>query len=317
MGNELRGLPYENHIDANGRRRHSGHGAAQLRNPCCQGFTDMTYCVAMLLDTGLVFLSDSLTSAGIDQISTFRKTTVFQNPGERVLVLQSAGNLAVTQAVTSLLHEQIDSAESTANLMTCPNLFEAARLVGTALREVHRRDAAALKEFGVEFNASLILGGQIRGEEPRLFSLYAAGNFIEATRETTYFQIGESKYGKPILDRVVRRSSSLSEAAKCALVSMDSTIRSNLAVGTPLDLVIVQRDHMAVGRHANIDGDNDYFRTLRRLWGEALRDAFAELPEPVWLRTIVPAPAEAVASGGHDAGPVVPEIRRQPGPDRR
>ena len=248
----------------------------------------MTYCVAMLLDTGLVFLSDSRTSAGVDQISTFRKTAVFQKPGERVLVLQSAGNLAVTQAVTNLLQEQMDSPEVGTSLLTCANLFEAARLVGDALREVHRRDATVLKEFGVEFNASLILGGQIRGEAPRLFSLYAAGNFIEATAETTYFQIGESKYGKPILDRVIRRSSSLSEGAKCALVSMDSTIRSNLAVGLPLDLVIVKRDQLAVARHASIDQDNGYFRNLRSLWSEALREAFARLPEPDWLRTESP-----------------------------
>lgn len=248
----------------------------------------MTYCVAMLLDTGLVFLSDSRTSAGVDQISTFRKTTVFQKPGERVLVLQSAGNLALTQAVTSLLQEQMTGPDPAANLLGCPNMFEAARLVGDALREIHRRDALALKEFGVEFNASLILGGQIRGEAPRLFSLYAAGNFIEATAETTYFQIGESKYGKPILDRVVRRSSSLSEGAKCALVSMDSTMRSNLAVGLPLDLVIVKRDQLAVARHASIDADNGYFANLRNLWGEALREAFARLPEPDWLRAPPP-----------------------------
>jgi len=247
----------------------------------------MTYCVAMLLDTGLVFLSDSRTSAGVDQISTFRKTMVFQKPGERVLVLQSAGNLAVTQAVTSLLQEQMASADA-ASLLTCANMFEAARLVGEALREVHRRDATALKEFGLEFNASLTLGGQVRGEAPRLFSLYAAGNFIEATAETTYFQIGESKYGKPILDRVIRRSSGLSEGAKCALVSMDSTIRSNLAVGLPLDLVLVKRDQFTVARHASIDSDNGYFRNLRSLWSEALREAFARLPEPDWLRNPPP-----------------------------
>jgi putative proteasome-type protease len=244
----------------------------------------MTYCVAMLLDTGLVFLSDSRTSAGVDQISTFRKTTVFQRPGDRVLVLQSAGNLAITQAVTSMLREQIESADSKSNLLNTPNLFEAARCVGDALREVHRRDAGPLKEFGVEFNASLILGGQIRGESPRLFSIYSAGNFIEATAETSYFQIGESKYGKPIIDRVIKRSSSLNEAAKCALVSMDSTIRSNLSVGLPLDLVLIKRDRYEVARHISIDSDNEYFRGIRTRWSEALREAFAELPDPDWLR---------------------------------
>jgi putative proteasome-type protease len=245
----------------------------------------MTYCVAMLLDTGLVFLSDSRTSAGVDQISTFRKTTVLQKPGDRVLVLQSSGNLAITQAVTSILLEQIDTPDAKSSLLTVANLFEAARCVGEAVREVYRRDAGALKEFGVDFNASIILGGQIRGEEPRLFSIYSAGNFIEATAETSYFQIGESKYGKPIIDRVMRRSSSLNEAAKCALVSMDSTIRSNLSVGLPLDLVLIKRDRYEIARHISIDADNEYFRGIRNRWSEALREAFAELPDPDWLRT--------------------------------
>jgi len=246
----------------------------------------MTYCVAMLLDTGLVFLSDSRTSAGVDHISTFRKTTVLQKPGERVLVLQSAGNLAITQAVGSMLRERIDLPvnKELPNLFNCPNLFEAAQCIGEAIREVHRRDANPLKDFGVEFNASFILGGQIRGEPPRLFSIYPAGNFIEATPETTYFQIGESKYGKPIIDRVLRRSSSLNEAAKCALISMDSTIRSNLSVGLPLDLVIIKRDRYETARHMSIDSDNEYFRGIRNRWSEALREAFAQLPDPDWLR---------------------------------
>ena len=248
----------------------------------------MTYCVAMLLDTGLVFLSDSRTSAGVDQISTFRKTTVFQRPGDRVMVLQTAGNLAITQAVTSVLREGIDAVDGRPSLFSVTNLFEAARCVGDAVREVHRRDAGQLKEFGLDFNASIILGGQIRGEQPRLFSIYSAGNFIEATAETTYFQIGESKYGKPIIDRVLRRSSSLHEAAKCALVSMDSTIKSNLSVGLPLDLVIVKRDRFDVARHMSIDADNEYFRGIRTRWSEALREAFAQLPDPDWLRTPIP-----------------------------
>jgi len=248
----------------------------------------MTYCVAMLLDTGLVFLSDSRTSAGVDQINTFRKTTVFQRPGDRVMVMQTAGNLAITQAVTSVLREHIEAGDARPSLFSVGNMFEAARCVGDAIREVHKRDAEQLKEFGLDFNASIILGGQIRGESPRLFSIYSAGNFIEATAETTYFQIGESKYGKPIIDRVLRRSSSLNEAAKCALVSMDSTIKSNLSVGLPLDLVIIKRDRFDVARHMSIDADNEYFRGIRTRWSEALREAFAELPDPDWLRTPVP-----------------------------
>ena len=248
----------------------------------------MTYCVAMLLDTGLVFLSDSRTNAGVDHISTFRKTTVLQRPGDRVLVLQSAGNLAITQAVTNMLREQIECADARLNLFTCGSLFDAARLVGESLRQVHRRDAPALKDFGVDFNASFILGGQIKDEAPRLFSLYSAGNFIEATADTSYFQIGESKYGKPILDRVIRRSSSLNEATKCALVSMDSTIRSNLSVGLPLDLVLVRRDRLELARHVSIEEDNEYFRMIRTRWGDTIREAFAELPEPDWLKALPP-----------------------------
>jgi putative proteasome-type protease len=245
----------------------------------------MTYCVAMLLDTGMVFLSDSRTNAGVDRISTFRKTTVFKQPGERVLVLQSAGNLAITQAVTSRLRDKLASADAAASLLACHSMFAAAQCVGDALREVFVHDSEALREFAVDFNASFILGGQIKGEEPRLFSIYAAGNFIEATTETSYFQIGESKYGKPIIDRVVRRSSSVNEACKAALVSMDSTIRSHLSVGLPLDLVILKRDHFGVARHVSIDDDNAYFASIRKGWGDALREVFLHLPEPDWLRT--------------------------------
>jgi putative proteasome-type protease len=244
----------------------------------------MTYCVAMLLDAGIVFLSDSRTNAGVDQISTFRKTTVFERPGDRVLVLQSSGNLAVSQGVLNLLLERIASQEGDGqNLYGCPNMFEVARCVGDAVREMHARDAEALRLQGVEFNATFIIGGQIRGEAPRLFHVYAAGNFIEATPETTYFQIGESKYGKPIIDRVTRRSMPLSEAAKCALISMDSTIRSNLSVGPPLDLVVLRRDEFRVAIHVDIDGDNRYFQMIRNGWGEALREAFSALPNPDWL----------------------------------
>jgi putative proteasome-type protease len=242
----------------------------------------MTYCVAMLLDTGLVFLSDSRTSAGVDHISTFRKTTVLQKPGERVLVLQTAGNLAITQAVTSMLRDQIDSPESKTSLFTCSTLFEAAQCVGEAVREVHRRDSTPLREFGVEFNASLILGGQIRGEPPRLFSIYSAGNFIEATSETTYFQIGESKYGKPIIDRVITRSTPLADAAKCVLVSFDSTMRSNLSVGMPIDLLCYERDSLEVSKRRRFDDGDAYFTALSHDWGEGTRQVFRQLPELIW-----------------------------------
>jgi len=250
----------------------------------------MTYCVSMLLDAGIVCLSDSRTNAGVDQINTFRKTTVFERPGDRVIVLMSAGNLAISQGVLNLLAERMSSQQGDTNLLNCPNLFEAARCVGAALREMHNRDADSLRVQGIEFNASFILGGQIKGEYPRLFHIYAAGNFVEATPDTTYFQIGESKYGKPIIDRVIRRSMPLSEAAKCALISMDSTIRSNLSVGLPLDLVIIKRDEYKVSSHVDIDSNNVYFQAIRERWGEALREIFSELPNPDWLMAHPPEP---------------------------
>jgi putative proteasome-type protease len=242
----------------------------------------MTYCVGLLVDTGLVLLSDSRTNAGVDQINTFRKMATFQRPNERVLVLMSAGNLAISQAVVNLLHEDLENSTEPAKIFRAGNMFAVARVVGDALREVYARDAEYLKEHGHEFNGTFILGGQIRGEEPRLFHIYSAGNFIESSRETPYFQIGESKYGKPIIDRVISFSSSLAQAAKCALVSMDSTIRSNLTVGPPLDLAIVRRDEFRLATHISIDFDHEYFKMIRTRWGFALQEVFSELPNPEW-----------------------------------
>lgn len=242
----------------------------------------MTYCIGILVDSGLVFLSDSRTNAGVDQISTFRKISLFERPGERVMIAMCAGNLALSQALIGLLREQERSEQP--GLWNASSLPEAVRHVGDAIREVHRRDAAALKEHNIEFNVSMIFGGQIGAEPPRLFCIYAAGNYIEATADTPYFQIGESKYGKPIIDRVVSRSTSLAQAAKCALISMDSTIRSNLSVGLPLDLVTVQRDALRVHSHVNIDEQHAYFRMVRTRWSESLRHAFHELPDPDWIR---------------------------------
>lgn len=244
----------------------------------------MTYCVAIRNPAGLVFLSDSRTNAGVDQISTFRKMHVYEVPGERVMVLMTAGNLAVSQSVASGLRVQMETGGEK-SLANAPNMFSAAKLVGDAVRKVHERDAEALKTFNIEFNVSLIFGGQIKGEEPRLFNLYSAGNFIEATDETPYFQIGESKYGKPILDRVIDNSLSLDEMAKCCLISMDSTIKSNLSVGLPLDLLCYERDALRVNRRARIDGKDPYFASIRDHWAEQLRKVFNELPAPhYWQR---------------------------------
>jgi putative proteasome-type protease len=242
----------------------------------------MTYCVGLLVDTGLVMLSDSRTNAGVDQINTFRKMATFQRPNDRVLVLMSAGNLGITQAVINLLEAAPDDAEQKTRLLSATNMFNAARVVGDALREIHDRDAEDLREHGYEFNGTFILGGQIKGEEPRLFHIYSAGNFIESSVDTPYFQIGESKYGKPIIDRVITRSSSLGQTTKCALVSMDSTIRSNLSVGPPLDLCIIKRDELKLSTHISIDMDNEYFKMLRERWGFALQEVFSELPNPNW-----------------------------------
>jgi putative proteasome-type protease len=242
----------------------------------------MTYCVGLLVDTGLVMLSDSRTNAGVDQINTFRKMATFVRADDRVLVLMSAGNLAITQAVVNLLQEPPEEPGMPERIFRATNMFNAARVVGDALREIHQRDAEDLKEHGHEFNGTFILGGQIMGEEPRLFHIYSAGNFIESSIDTPYFQIGESKYGKPIIDRVITRSSSLAQAAKCALVSMDSTIRSNLSVGPPLDLAVIRRDEFKLHTHISIDMDNEYFKMIRTRWGFALQEVFSELPNPNW-----------------------------------
>jgi putative proteasome-type protease len=239
----------------------------------------MTYCVAVRNEHGLVFLSDSRTNAGVDQVGTFRKMHVYEVPGERVMVLLTAGNLGITQSIASGLRAQL-AAPGERSLATAPNMFSAAKAVGDAVRRMHRRDADALDTFRIEFNVSFIFGGQIKGEPPRLFHLYAAGNFIEATDETPYFQIGESKYGKPILDRVIGAGLTLDEVAKCCLISMDSTIKSNLSVGLPLDLLCYERDSLRVTRHKLIDARDPYFASIRERWAAQLRKVFNELPAP-------------------------------------
>ncbi|WP_118184282.1 proteasome-type protease [Paraburkholderia phosphatilytica] len=245
----------------------------------------MTYCVAMCVNDGLVFLSDTRTNAGVDHISTARKMTVFEEPGERLLVLLTAGNLSLTQAVLHALTEP--NGRDRPTLWSAPTMAEAARVVGEAVREVYQREARSLQEFGVDFNCSFILGGQIHSGNgapgaPRLFMIYAAGNFIEASSVCPYFQIGESKYGKPIIDRVLTPATPLDEAAKCALVSMDSTLRSNLSVGLPLDLLVYERDALRVTRYVSIDQDNDYYGMIHRTWGDRLRQVFGEIPDPDW-----------------------------------
>ena len=244
----------------------------------------MTYCVGIKLDAGLVFLSDSRTNAGLDQISTFRKMMVYEKAGDRFMVMLSAGNLSISQSVRELLQvEKIDNPGGPPlTIWNAPSMFDAVRVLGSAVRRVYDQDGAALQQSGVDFNASMIFGGQIRGEAMRLFLVYSAGNFIEATRETCFFQIGESKYGKPVLDRMVTPSSDLDEAAKCALVSMDSTLKSNLSVGLPLDLLVYERDRFASDKIACIDEHNPYFHMIRSSWGQRLRQVFESIDAPRW-----------------------------------
>jgi putative proteasome-type protease len=245
----------------------------------------MTYCVAIKLNAGLVFLSDSRTNAGLDQISTFRKMIVYEKPQERFMVLLSAGNLSISQSVREILQvEQLkDSPESEPiTIWNAKSMFDAARVLGAAIRRVYERDAESLQAAGVEFNVSMVLGGQIKGEGMRLFQVYSAGNFIEATPETPYFQVGESKYGKPVLDRVISPSTPLDEAAKCALVSMDSTLKSNLSVGLPLDLVVYEVDKFETDKVVCIDENNPYFKMLHNTWGQRLREVFDSIEEPMW-----------------------------------
>ena len=245
----------------------------------------MTYCVAIKLNAGLVFLSDSRTNAGLDQISSFRKMMIYEKTGDRFMVLLSAGNLSISQSVREILQttqiKDRDDAEGI-TIWNAKSMFDAARVLGAAVRHVHERDGAALKRSGVDFNVSLLFGGQIKGEGMRLFQVYSAGNFIEATPETPYFQVGESKYGKPVLDRVITPETPLDEAAKCALVSMDSTLKSNLSVGLPLDLVVYEADRFGTDKVVCIDENNPYFRMLHDSWGQKLREVFDSIEDPAW-----------------------------------
>ncbi|GAB3243666.1 peptidase [Chitinimonas naiadis] len=242
----------------------------------------MTYCVAMRLKAGLLFASDSRTNAGVDHIATFRKMHLFELPGQRLIVLLTSGNLATTQSVVTLLRQRLDF--DAVNLHNVSTMYDAAALVGNTVKEVVARDADGdTQGQGVDFGGNFLVGGQIRGEGPRLFHVYAQGNFIEAGIDTPYFQIGESKYGKPIIDRVVDYDTPLSEATKCTLISFDSTIRSNLSVGLPIDMLLYERDSFAKAEPHRIDGDDPYFNKLRRSWGEGLRRVFGKLPDAEWF----------------------------------
>jgi putative proteasome-type protease len=242
----------------------------------------MTYCIGVMLDEGIIFASDSRTNAGMDNFAKFCKMTVFERPGDRVIVLLSSGNLAGTQAVISVLTQRCADGAATTNLHGARTMFDAATLIADAMRGIESRDAEYLKGNKVRFNASFIVGGQIRGEPIRLFRIYAEGNFIEAGTDTPFLQTGETKYGKPILDRVLTRNTPLADAAKCVLVSFDSTLRSNLSVGMPIDLISYERDSLEVQYRRRFDVGDPYFTALSQDWGAGMRQVFRELPELSW-----------------------------------
>jgi putative proteasome-type protease len=237
----------------------------------------MTYCVAAALSSGIVFASDSRTNAGVDHVATFSKMNVFEVPGERVIVMLTAGNLATTQSVVSLLRSR-----AAKGILARPSLFDIAALAGETLREVTQRDGPALEQAKIDPGCNFIVGGQIRGEAPRLFHVYPQGNFIESTRDTTYFQIGETKYGKPILDRVLTFESSIKDAAKCMIVSFDSTMRSNLSVGLPIELLAYEKDRLGVTLRRRFTDDDAYFREISRYWSAGLRRVFVDAPDVTW-----------------------------------
>ncbi|HUE19646.1 MAG TPA: proteasome-type protease, partial [Stellaceae bacterium] len=243
----------------------------------------MTYCVGLYLKDALVMLSDTRTNAGVDNISIFSKTHIYEITGERFIAVMTSGNLATSQAVVNMLHEGIDTGERVETLYTVPTMFRAAQLIGIAVRRVFAVDGPTLEAQGVKFEVSLILGGQIRGQGMRLFHVYSAGNFIEATPDTPFLQIGETKYGKPILDRALQFDTDPRDGVKLVLVSMDSTLRSNLTVGLPIDLLVYRRDQLTAEVKRRITEEDPYFKMIRDGWSKALRDAYRAFPRPDWF----------------------------------
>jgi putative proteasome-type protease len=242
----------------------------------------MTYCCGILVREGLVMFADTRTNAGVDNISTFRKLHVFTQPGERIVAIATAGNLSISQSVVSMLREGWENPETgeLETLMNSPTMFQAAQRVGRIVRKVHQEEGEALEANEVKFDVSFLLGGQIKGGRQRLFMLYSAGNFIECTQDTPYLQLGEHKYGKPVLDRAITYDLDLYDALKIGLVSVDSTMRSNLSVGMPLDIMVSRRDSYDAEVNYRIEPGEPYFQDLRERWSAALRAAHLNIPRP-------------------------------------
>lgn len=241
----------------------------------------MTYCVGVLVRDGLAMLADTRTNAGVDNISTYRKLRVFGDDGERLIAVASAGSLSTTQCALDLACDGVHArdTERTETILTAPSIHRAAYLLGQAIRST-RDDFEKLKQSEVDFDATLLVGGAVRGESPRLFLVYGAGNFIECDEDTPFLQIGETKYGKPILDRALTYETELDEALKVALISFSSTMRSNLAVGLPIDLVTLRAGAAKAELLRRIDKDDAYYRELNDRWSAALRAAQASIPKP-------------------------------------
>lgn len=240
----------------------------------------MTYCVGMLLDAGLVFMSDTRTNAGVDNISTAKKMFTWEVPGDRVITCMTAGNLATTQSVISLLDERSKApGDRNPSILEAPSMFQVAREVGATLKEVIQSNADTGQTADATFAATMIVGGQIKGSPPRMFLIYPEGNFIEASPDNPFFQIGETKYGKPILVRAYDPAMGFEEAIKLLLVSFDSTIKSNLSVGLPIDVASYSKDTLSVGNHHRIGADDPYFQAISSGWGDALKSAFDHLPD--------------------------------------
>jgi putative proteasome-type protease len=242
----------------------------------------MTYCCGILVRDGLVMIADTRTNAGLDNVSTFRKLHIFSKPGERIMAIASAGNLAISQSVLSTLTEGMEDPDTgeVETLMNAPTMFQAAQRIGRAIRAVHATEGPALKSEDVNFDVSFLFGGQIKGARMRLFMVYTAGNFIECTTDTPYLQIGEHKYGKPVLDRAMHYDVELYEALKTSLISMDSTMRSNLGVGLPIDVLVVRTDVCEADLNHRIEAGEPYYHDLRSRWSAALRAAHQNIPRP-------------------------------------
>ena len=247
----------------------------------------MTYCCGILVRDGLVMFADTRTNAGVDNISTFRKLHVFIEPGQCIMAIATAGNLSISQSVVSMLREGLENPETgeTETLMNAPTMFQAAQRIGRGIRKLHDMEGTALETSDVRFDVSFLFGGQIKGERPRLFMVYAAGNFIECTQDTPYLQIGEHKYGKPVLDRAITYDIDLYDALKVGLVSVDSTMRSNLSVGLPLDVLIARRDTCDAELNYRIEPGEPYFQDLRQRWSGALRAAHLAIPRPPYVNS--------------------------------